>query len=40
MKQRTYTKNKENKFQSDNFTRGDREKSNIAISILKKLIDT
>ena len=38
MKQRNYTKNKENKFQSDNFTGSNTEISNIAISILKKLI--
>ena len=35
-KQRTDTKNKAKKIKSDNFTRGNREKSNIAIAILEK----
>ena len=36
MKQRTDTINKAKKIKSDNFTRGNREKNNIAIAILEK----
>ena len=35
-KQRTYTKKDAKSIKSDNFTRGNREKSNIAIAILEK----
>ena len=37
-KQRTDTKKDANKIKSNNFTGGNREKSNIAIAILEKLI--
>ena len=37
-KQRTDTKKDVKRIKSDNFTRSNREKSNIAISILEKLI--
>ena len=35
-KQRTYTKKDAKRIKSDNFTRSNREKSNIAIAILEK----
>ena len=38
-KQRTDTKKYVKRFKSDNFTRINREKSNIAIAILKKIND-
>ena len=38
MKQRTDTKKDAKRIKSDNFTRSKREKSNIAIAILKKLM--
>ena len=38
MKQRHYTKNKRKKIKSDNFTWRNIKKSNIAITILEKLI--
>ena len=37
-KQRTDTKKDTNRIKSDNFTRSNREKSNITIAILKKCI--
>ena len=38
MKQRTDTKNDAKRIKSDNFTRSNREESNIAIAILEKLM--
>ena len=37
-KQRTYTKKDAKRIKSDNFTKSNREKSNIAIAILEKLM--
>ena len=37
MKQRNYTKDKENNIKSNNLTRSNREEFNIAVAILKEL---